>query len=393
MSKLKVLVANDVYLPLKDGVVNCMRNYLINYPSDEVEACAFFPSCPKDYVIRDEEYEKITYNSFKIPFSSGAQFGLSRAIEKSIRKNLYNRQFDIIHVHDPFGIAKCLLDYAHEKNIPIVSTYHTNYIYIFKKIFKLGIIWKPYIKKLGKRYSQMDEVFAGTEATYKQLMQYDFNGKCSILPFGTFFKKDENREYYNKRGKEIFAIDDDKKVFCFVGRIVESKRVQESLKALKILKDKGRKFVFLVAGEGNYLNSLKAFAKKLELEEDVLFLNKVSDEDLKCVYASSDMLLFPSILDNFALVKVEAASFRTPGLYIEGSNTAYGTTDNVDAFHCKDSPEAIAEKADYVFTNPSLVQQVGENALENLVITWKEATEILVKNYRRIIDEHGKEKN
>ena len=106
------------------------------------------------------------------------------------------------------------------------------------------------------------------------------------------------------------------------------------------------------------------------------------------VYSRADCLLFPSILDNFALVKVEAAAFYTPGLYLRGSNTAFGTTDGHNALHAENTVEDFAQKIEWALDHPEALADIGKNAHAELYFRWKDAAELYANEYERVIEEY-----
>lgn len=380
-TKLRVLVAMDVYLPNMDGVVNCMRNHLLHFPA-WVEATAVGPKA-KNYVDSDP-YPVIRYKGFHVPFLKTVDFGFP-SCDKAFRRRILAMPLDIIHVHTPFGVCKALTKIAREKNIPIVATFHTNYRMVFKHILWLPFLYEPYIRTLGRRYGRMDEMFAGTEATEAQLRSFGYKGSCTIVPFGTSLKPLADRAEYARRANERFGLREDETVFCFIGRIVKSKRVQFSLEALRRVREKGHSFRFIVGGCGNYEAALRKKIRKFGLEDCVIMAGFLSDEELKMVYARADLLLFPSILDNFALVKVEAATFYTPGLYLRGSNTAFGTKDMHNAILAENTAEDFAEKIEWAIAHPQELAAIGKNAHDELYFSWEDAAAMQALEYRRVI--------
>ena len=382
--KLRVLVAVDVYLPNMDGVVNCMRNHLLHYP-EWVEATAVGPKA-KNYVDSDP-YPVIRYKGFHVPFLKTVDFGFP-SCDRQFQKRILAMPLDIIHVHTPFGVCKILTKLAREKDIPIVATFHTNYRMVFKHILWLPFLYEPYIRALGRRYGRLDEVFAATAATEAQLRSFGYKGKCTIVPFGTSLQPLVDRAEYIRRANERFGLREGETVFCFVGRLVKSKRVQFTLRALKGLKEKGYAFRFLIGGTGTYAAALRRKVKKYGLSDCAVLTGFLSDEELKMLYARADLLLFPSILDNFALVKVEAAAFYTPGLYLRGSNTAFGTTDMRNAILAENTVKDFSAKIEWALTHPQELAQIGENAYRELYYSWDGAAEKQAKEYLRVIAEY-----
>lgn len=382
-NKLNVLVAMDVYLPLMDGVVNCMRNLLLSYP-DEIEATAVAPKAKK-YIDKDP-YPIIRYKAFRIPFTK-VDFGFP-SLDKELKNKLMSMDIDLIHVHDPFGVCKFLTKIADERKIPIVATFHTNYRMIFKKILLFKCFYEPYIRRLGKRYSKMDEMFAGTEATKAQLFSFGYSGSCKIVPFGTGLTVPEDPQKIIELANSKFDIDPNQSVFCFIGRIVKSKRVQFTLEALKKVMDRGYDFKFIIGGTGNYENALRKKIKRLKLTDRVIMTGYLTNDELAMVYSRADLLLFPSILDNFALVKVEAATYSTPGLYLRNSNTAFGTTDMRNAILADNNVDDFADKIEWALKNPQKLKEIGQNAHKDLYFSWKDSASLLCEEYKRIISEY-----
>lgn len=381
--KIRILAAMDVYLPMMDGVVNCMHNLLLSYPQD-VCATAAGPKA-KDHV-DDYPYPILRYRSFRVPFSK-VDFGFPSR-DKEFVDEIMHMDIDLIHIHSPFGICKLLTKVAKKRNIPIVATFHTNYRYVFKKILLLKCFYEPYIRTLGKRYGKMDMMFAGTEATAAQLRSFGYQGECRIVPFGTSFVPPDNYRQLRENADARFGLDKEDRVFCFVGRTVRSKRVQFTLDALKKVRDQGYEFRFIVGGTGNYLNAIKRKVKRLKLEDCVTVTGYLSEEELAMVYCRSELLLFPSILDNFALVKVEAAAFNTPGLFLRNSNTAFGTTDMRNAILADNTVDDFADKIIWAIEHPREMREIAQNARNELYFSWKRSAELYAEQYRKVIAEY-----
>ena len=385
---IRILVAMEVYLPTVDGVVNCMRNLLLNYP-ESVEATAVGPEA-KGY--RDTDpYPVLRFKGFRIPFTE-IDFGFPSR-DKDFFRKVMAMDIDLIHVHTPFGVCKVLTKIAARKQIPIVATFHTNYRMVFKKILLLKCFYEPYVRRLGRRYSAMNEMFAGTEATERMLRSFGYRGTCSIVPFGTSLRPVADPEALAERANERFGLEPGQTVFCYIGRIVRSKRVQFSFKALKAIKKKGYDFKFIVAGTGNYARALKRAVKRLGLEENVILAGFVSDEELEIIYSRANLLLFPSIQDTFALVKVEAATYDTPGLYIRGTDTAFGTTEMHNSLLSEDSVTDFVDKIEWAITHPDELRKIGKNAHAELYFSWKDSARLMAKEYRRVIAEYRRKRD
>ena len=107
------------------------------------------------------------------------------------------------------------------------------------------------------------------------------------------------------------------------------------------------------------------------------------------VYSRSELLIFPSILDNFALVKVEAATFNTPGLFSRNSNTAFGTKDMHNAILANNTVDDFADKIIWAIENPEQLKEIAINAHKELYFSWKNSADLYTQAYREVIAEHN----
>lgn len=98
----------------------------------------------------------------------------------------------------------------------------------------------------------------------------------------------------------------DKLTLIYAGRLIDTKNIETAVNALKIVKDKGKKFLFDIYGNGSLKNQLKKQVEQLELEEEVIFHEKVSQQELFSEYMKKDCFLFPSLLEISSTAVMEA---------------------------------------------------------------------------------------
>ena len=78
------------------------------------------------------------------------------------------------------------------------------------------------------------------------------------------------------------------------------------LVALKLLKNSGIKFKFLIAGEGEERNKIESIIRELYLEHDVVLLGR--RDDIPELMVKADIFVLPSAYEGFGLVVAEAMS-------------------------------------------------------------------------------------
>jgi glycosyltransferase involved in cell wall biosynthesis len=106
-----------------------------------------------------------------------------------------------------------------------------------------------------------------------------------------------------------------KKVLITVGRLVRRKGVYWFIE--HVLPKLSKNIVYFVIGDGPEKERIHELIKKLQLEKYAHLLGKISDHDLKIMYATSDFFIMPNIkvdnnIEGFGIVAIEASSAGLP---------------------------------------------------------------------------------
>jgi len=387
--KIKILVGMDVYLPDVDGVVNCVHNYCLNL-NDRADINVIVPKNKKGYVDKFP-YKIHRCKSIHVPILND-YYGLPE-LDTKFKKEVNEIDPDIVYIHSPFNMAKYGLKLAKKKNIPAVATFHSNMRPIFRSLVKSDWIAEQMVKNLGKTYNKFDEVFVCSPIVGEQLRSYGYTGKITYQPLGTELEKCTNIDELKKQANEEFGIQEDENVLIYVGRVMKLKRIDFILESLKKVKDKGIKFKFYVVGKGAELEKLKKLAKKLEFTDDeVIFTGFLERRLFPLINARADLLLFPSIYDTFGLVKVEAAAYSTPGVFVENTCAGYGVEDGVNGFLSKDDTTDFADKIIEALSNKQKLAEIGKKASDDLYINWKDCSDRVYERLSEIVRESKQKK-
>lgn len=387
--KLSIVEGMDVYRPDVDGVINCMHNYCLNL-YDKSNLTVVVPKNRKDYV-DNFPYEVTRCKSIRLPILNN-YYGFPNR-DKKFKNKIEQNKYDIVHFHSPFNMAGFCAKIAKKQDIPLVSTYHSNMKHIFKDVVKFNFIANIGCKILAKTYNKCDEVFVCSPLVEQQARECGYTGKISYLPFGTEIPKCDTVEENRQKANKEFNLTNDELVFIYIGRVMKLKRIDFILDSLKIVKDTGKKFKFFIVGKGAYLKKLQKYAKKLGFNDDeVIFTGFLPREQFPLLLSRSDLLLFPSIYDNFGLVKVECAAFDTAGLFIKDSCAGYDVKHNHNGYLSKDTVEDYAKQIIEITKDREKLKQAGINAGKELYIHWSTCTELLHKRLNEICNEYKQKK-
>ena len=191
-----------------------------------------------------------------------------------------------------------------------------------------------------------------------------------------------------KRINELYKIKANEKVFIFVGRINTLKNIFFIVDSLYFLKKKSPhlKFKMLFVGTGQDEDKLKEKITELGLTKEVIMCGKITDRNLLADhYARSYLMLFPSIYDASSIVQIEAASQKTPTVFLENTATSATIVDNVNGYLSKNTIEDYTNKIIEILNDKKLYQEVSENCFKDLYKTWDDAVDKAYHLYQELI--------
>lgn len=217
---------------------------------------------------------------------------VSQAIE--LKNLLKYRDLQIIHAHLPR--SELLVSLIPQK-VPIVITRHNSEVFFPKGPKWLSkILSNIAIKRSQGRIAISEGVLSFLIKSGEASKSTLFN----VVPYGYVFKDKPVRQ----RTINISTR------FLTVARLVEQKDYPTILRALSDLDHEGLAFSAKFAGEGVLVDDLKALTDKLELQQLVKWLGKVSDTD--SLYANSDFFILASTYEGFGMVLLESMNWNLP---------------------------------------------------------------------------------
>lgn len=124
------------------------------------------------------------------------------------------------------------------------------------------------------------------------------------------------------------------KVMLFVGTVEPRKGIDYGLKAFNVLYKKHREYKYIIAGRTDadvkYYERLMKYVEDNDLKDAVIFEGRVSDERLQELYVNADIFLFPSLLEGYGWVMIEAMGRGLPVVAFDNSAMPYTVEDGVN---------------------------------------------------------------
>ena len=392
--RLTIGLFNDSFYPLADGVIMVMDNYARRL-SKYADVVVFAPRYRKKFDDSTLPYKVVRCSSVKIPMMDYS-LPLPK-LDRGFSKELDKYDFDIVHIHSPFAIGKAGIKYAKKHHIPVIATMHSQFRQDFIKAVKFNKPADALTKVVINVFNKCDECWAVNKEVAR-IFYEDYHYKCMprVMNNATEMMpvKDEKkaREYINK----LYKIDDKTKVFLFVGRINTLKNILFIADCIKYVKDHDPKLKFkmLFVGSGRDEKKLKERIDELGISNEAILCGKVTDREIMAYYfARADLFLFPSVYDASSIVQIEAASQKTPCVFLKGTATASTVTDNVNGYLSDYSIESYGQKIIDIVHNDKEYKKISMNAFKELYVNWDDKVDEAYKLYLEQIEKKKKEQN
>ena len=174
------------------------------------------------------------------------------------------------------------------------------------------------------------------------------------------------------------------KTVLFLGRITRQKGPQYFVEAARIALECRKDLRFVVAGSGDMLPAMKRRVRELGIEGHFDFLGFLNAEEVKDVYAASDVYVMPSVSEPFGLAPLEAMDCGVPVVLSRQSGVSE-ILKHVLKVDFWDSRE-IANKILAVLSYDSLATQLKEmGAREVRGIRWEGSGEMVLDLYKELV--------
>ncbi|MGZ4910356.1 MAG: glycosyltransferase family 4 protein [Halobacteriota archaeon] len=301
----------------------------------------------------------------------------------ALQRRIAQFSADVIHSHYPppfisYGAVKGL------PQVPHVLTYHCD-LEIPDHIANLRIpsVLRHAVKRVNNRlYAKpaldaVNQIIATTQS-YAESSPLLQNYQYEIVPNGVSLQAFDS--LHTSREREI-------KQVLFVGRLSSVKGVEYLIKAAKIVLTRHEDATFLIVGDGEERQSLKALTKGYE--NCIKFCGHISKRALVELYKSSAVLVLPSYtrLEAFGVVLLEAMACETPVI----ASRIPGVCDVIGKGGFLVTPrssQALAAAIQNVFDSPANARRMGKRGrqLVEQKYDWKIVAQKVLDVYSKVQD-------
>ena len=344
---MKIGIFTDTYLPDINGVAT--SSHILRHALEKHghEVLIVTSELPDDSDYKDEE------NVLRLPGIEMKKiygYRISNIFSFKGMKEITNQGLDVIHIQTEFGIGIFGKIAAQILNLPVVYTYHTMYEdythYVAGGLTPLNTIVKKSIENISRIYGDnCTELIVPSEKTKEALISYGLEKDAHIIPTGlildAFDEKNIDKEIVAAI-REQYQIKDEF-VVTFLGRLAPEKSVELILEAGALLKQDGVHFKMMIVGKGPSLDDLKEEARRLKIDDVVIFTGPVTSDQVPNYYHASDLFVSASITETQGLTFIEAQASGLVVLARHDKNLESVIVDGKNGFYFTDAKD-LAEK-------------------------------------------------
>lgn len=296
---------------------------------------------------------------------------------------LREEDFDLLHLNTSFETKAILRDafslfWLKKRRAKIFLKFHGSDVDLLKKAnFALWILIRSLIKNSdGIGLLSSEEKRGFVDAGFAEDKFFVVKNALTDLAQKSF------PQVENFSAKNNFRL-------LFVSRLIPTKGLLETIRAVSILREKGFAVVLDVLGDGETRPLAEDLAKSLEISEFVNFHGHISEEKVQEFYRAGGLLVFPTFhIEGFPMVIFNALQFGLPIVTTRIRAAADYLIEGENCLFCEaQNPESVAQKITEILQNNELREQMGENnrALAREFTAEKIAPEYL-EIYQKLVD-------
>ena len=258
---------------------------------------------------------------------------------------------------------------------PLISHYHhwddpeefVQYLYL------------PFYQKLLMRcYEQSDRIIAVSEYSKQDLVARGIKEQqIYVIPNGV-----DTDIYYPGESSLDFEWET---TLLYVGPLIERKGIEYLLRAMPTVLSENSDVGLVLVGKGKS-EELKQLSEDLEIENHVRFEGFVPESQLPEYYRASDVFVFPSLLEGFGMVLLEAMASGLPVISTKISAIPEVVGDAGILVEPR-NVERLASEIVCILSDLKM-DELSENSKSRVEneFTWQDTADLLTENYEEVIE-------
>ena len=299
---MRVAIITETFLPKVDGIVKVTCLLLDHLSRRGIEALVIAPRYGDGQAYNDVPIRSLP--SMSLPLYPEARLGFATL---SLYRDLAAFQPDVAHLFHPVMTGIPTMGMLKWMDVPTVTSFHLDYARLANQFkvgsFELGFT-RSLINELTKNiFNWSDYSLAPSKLVQNQMQQLGIS-KVGLWRRGVDAQAFRPGFRSAKMRDEMTQGNPEETVLIYVGRLSEEKQIEHIRPALESLPNTR----LVLVGDGPARPALESAFVGLP----VTFMGYLRGQRLSQAYASADIFVFPSRLETFGLVVIEAMAAGLP---------------------------------------------------------------------------------
>lgn len=371
---MKILFFNTNFDPTYEYMENAIAR-ILKRKGHEVSVLAYTTYMNRFGTSRANNIGRVkqsySFNLVKIFNLSNWFNNLYLKIPLNLSKLIKSEQPDLIifQTLEYYIPARIALNTARKLGIPFYVIVNQHFVY--KKHDKKSRL-KRFIENLieARFYKRIlrfsDKVLAMNEYCYEQALKYNPSVGHKLQQITLGIDLDGFRKFFDKyKEKEIRKLirDNDKEsIYCIsTGKINSQKKTHLIIEAIGKIGSPKVKLVLVGPIQEGYYSTLKKVIDRYELQDQVIFIDKVDSEDLKYYFLNSDIAIWA---DLFTISTIEASACGIPVIVPNYKGYFHRIKNDNGLAIEPGNVEDLKEKLSYLVNDRKIREEMGQRGKE-----------------------------
>jgi len=297
---------------------------------------------------------------------------------------------DIIHTHTPFTMGWEAVLGAKILRVPLMGTHHTFYDHYLKHLkIDFAIVRRFSWKYTIRFYNFCNLVTAPSRSLVKEMTGHKIKTHIEVLPnfVDTFIFKPANEIEKRKYKKDFRIIGPS---IVYMGRLSYEKSIDQVIRAFKLITKDSPCAKLMIVGDGPDRNKLVNLAKKLKINNKIIFTGFLRGKKLVKALQTNDLFVTASKTESFCIAALEAMAVGLPIVAVREKGCCEVIQDKQNGFLAEpDNVKDVAKKIIEIINNEKLMKQFS-NASRSLALKYskKNVTVKLERIYKKLINNY-----
>lgn len=357
MTKKKLLIATDSFLPRWDGIARFLIDLLPKL-RDDFEITVLAP----DFKGEEIEIDKVNIVRFALYNFSIGDYQPPKFNKEKVKR--YVEDADLVFTQTLGPIGSSAIKIAHKLKKPVIAFIHSIEWELVTKSISHSKIFEHLSYYMIKRwtkniYNKCNLIITPSDETSEILNSNGIKALKTVVHLGIdthMFRPPEDK----KKAKQAININPKQKVIGFVGRIGREKDLMTLYKAFLNVEKRKKNVKLLLIGKG-----LESQSNKFKKKENIIIVG--STKNVARYLQAMDIFVLPSLTETSSLSTMEAMSCALPVLVTKVGHLKYYIKEKENGlFFPKKNDTILALKLSWLLDNEYVRKVLGANARKTI---------------------------